>query len=510
MLFVSKQGCRFHGRRLSTFGQPLEIKLAAVGEPYGENLEVKPSSVAPEKRRELACRLADELIKQIGLDLSGEQRFQILQELAKVDPQAALERVEKKRFLVGMMNDGVRFQAARSLMSVSPEEAIELVEGITSFPHMQVMLYADIAASLPADQRNRKLELLAEALVKAQGIKQAGFRLISIAKVAEGLLDIGEKERGTKLLKEHQESARKLNKAGYDAFLRGMYAEELAQVDLEPALAMVNEINDYGEKVRHLGNIAHELAAIDPAEAQRVLKMIPPPPESSNVLQAVDPFVVRACYRMAKVDLPRAEKLAAACVDPFYKAHAYGVIAVAIAARDADHAEAFLRMAFDSLKDGTRPSNVVPISGGNAGNVGGWLVWQAQQIDPELGAEMLWRLLAVLPEEPSSDPQKTWHDTEGLASTALFVSLFDEALARELLVRLERSQTVAYGRAYLPAWGLVDPQSAEQKANAAGDQNLVRRKAQLIGAIGSSGQQRLKIIHYHSGLWRIDVEDIDQ
>ena len=510
MLFVSKQGCRFHGRRLQTFGQPVAIKLANVGEPYGEKLVAKPAAVSLEKRRELALKLADELIKQIGLDLSGEQRYQILLEVAKVDPQAALERVEKKRFLVGMMNDGVRFQAARTLMAESPEEAIELVEGITSFQHMQVMTYADVAASLPPDQRDRKLELLAEALVKAQGIKEAGFRLISIAKVAEGLLDMSEKERGASLLKDHADSAKKLNKAGYDAFLRGMYAEELAQVDLESALAMDNEINDYSEKVRHLGNIAHELAAIRPAEAERILRMIPPPPEGSNILQAVDPAVVRACYRMAKVDLARAKELAAKCLDPFYKAHAHGAIAVAISKDDAKQAADLMRKAFDSLDDAALSDKALPVSGGNAGNVGGWLVWQAQQIDPELGAEMLWRLLAVLPEEPSSDPQKTWRDTEGLGAAAMFLSLIDESLARDLLSRLKPTLTAAHGRSYLPAWGLIDPENAKEKAKAAGDEaSLAGRKRQLIGAIGASGEQRLKIIHYHAGLWRIDVEDID-
>ncbi len=511
MLFASKDGYRFHGQRLQTFGQPLAIKLAKVSEPYSEKLEVRPPAVSPEKRRELAGKLADNLIKQIGLDLSGEQRMQVLIELAKSDPQAALERVEKKPFLVPMMNDGVRFTAARTLMAQSPEEAIELTEGMTSYPHMQVMTYADIAASLPADKQARKLEILAEALVKAQAIKEPGFRLASIAKVAEALLDAGEKERGGKLLLDNAESARKLNKAGYDAFLRGMFAEELAQVDLETALAMVTEITDYGEKTRHLGNIAHELGAANPPEAERVLKMIPPPPDGSLVIHSLGPDTVKVCYRMAAVDLPRAKALADGCADPFYKAHAYGAIAVAIAKDDARLAAELLRKAFDSLDDAAQPGKVIPISGGNAGNVGGWLVWQAQQIDPELGAEMLWRLLAVLPEEPSTDPQKTWRETEGLGAAAMFLSLIDETLARDLLLRLRPTPTAAYGRSYLPAWGLVDPKHAEEKANAAGDQaDLLRRKAQLIGAMGCTGEQRLKIIHYQAGLWRIDAEDIDQ
>jgi hypothetical protein len=239
--------------------------------------------------------------------------------------------------------------------------------------------------------------------------------------------------------------------------------------------------------------------------------MIPKPPDGSNLIPTLDPDTVKVCYRMATVDWERAKKLADGCTDPFYRAHAHGAIAVAIAKDDPKQAAALLRLAFDSLDAAVQPGKEIPISGGNAGNVGGWLVWQAQQIDAELGAELLWRLLAVLPEEPSSDPQKTWRETEGLGAAAMFLSLIDETLARDLLLRLKPTPTAAYGRSFLPAWGLIDPQFAAEKAKAGGDQTgLLRRQAALIGTIGATGEQRLKIIHYHAGLWRIDVEDLDQ
>lgn len=510
MLFVAKDGYRFHGRRLNTFGHPLEIKLATIGQPYGEKLEVKPPTVSLEKRHELARKLADDLIRQIGFDLTGQQRAQVLRQLAAVDPQAALEIIDAKPFLVPLMNDMVRYQAARSLMADSPEETIELVDGLKTGEHMQSMTYAELAGLLPADKQARKLELLGEALVKAQAIKEPGFRLVAIARVAEGLLDAGEKERGTKLLKENAIEVKNLNKAGYDAFLRGMFAEELAQVDLEAALALVTEITDYGEKVRHLGNIAHELGGLNPAEAERVLGLIPKPPEGSNVIWSRDSDVVKVCYRMAPVDLARARKLADASVDPFHKAHAFGALAVAIARRDPAQAAALMRQAFDALDESARPGYEMPVSAGNAGNVGGWLVWQAQQIDPELGAEMNWRLRKVLPEEINADAQKSWRDTEALGSAAMFLSLIDEAQARDLLLRMERSPNTAYSRSYLPAWGMIDPQQAIEKVMARKDpSNPQGRAAPLIAAIAASGEQRLKTIHYQAGLWRLDVEDID-
>ena len=289
-----------------------------------------------------------------------------------------------------------------------------------------------------------------------------------------------------------------------------MFAEELAQVDVDAALALVTEITDYGEKVRHLGNIAHELGGLNPAEAERVLGLIPKPPMGSNAIWPRDADAVKVCYRMAPIDLPRAKKLADASVDPFYQAHARGAMAVAVAKRDPAQAAALMRQAFDSLDESVRPGAEIPISGGNAGNVGGWLVWQAQQIDPELGAEMVWQLRNVLPEEVNTDPQTTWRDTEALGSAAMFLSLIDEDLARELLVRMERSPNTAYSRSYLPAWGLVDPQQAIEKVMARQDHSTaLGRAVTLIPAIAATGEQRLKTIHYQAGLWRIDVEDID-
>jgi protocatechuate 3,4-dioxygenase beta subunit len=510
LLFVSKDGCRFHGRRLSTFGQPLEIKLAKVSEPYGEKLEIKPPAMPLEKRRELARKLATDLIGQIGLDLTGEQRARVLKSLAEVDPQAALSSIDEKPFLVPMMNDMIRYQAARTLMASSPEDALELVDGLKTAEHMQALTYVELAGALPADKQARKAELLAEALVKAQALKEPGFRLAAIARVAEGLLDAGDKDRGTKLLKDNAEEVKKLNKGGYDAFLRGMFAEELAQVDTEAAIALVTVITDYSEKVRHLGNIAHELGGLNPAEAERVLGLIKKPPAGSNYIWSRDSDAVKVCYRMAPVDLPRANKLADASADPFHKAHARGAMAVAIAKSQPAEAAALMRQAFDALDESVRPGVEIPVSGGNAGNVGGWLVWQAQQLDPELGAEMSWRLRKVLPEDVSADPQQTWRDTEALGSAAMFLSLIDEELARDFLLRMERSPNTAYSRSFLPAWGLVDPQQAIEKVMARKDQtNALGIAVSVIPAIAATGEQRLKTIHYQAGLWRLDVEDID-
>jgi protocatechuate 3,4-dioxygenase beta subunit len=519
LLFVAQDGFWFHGQRIESLGEPIEVRLPRHDEPSGQALRAAPSSVPMAERQKLAQQLFDELIQAAASDLTGQTRLRVLMKWAEVNPSAAVEFITKKPSLIAMNNDAVRFAAANTLLSTAPDDALEIIQsmdaGQAGIGHMGALLYVRSAAALPREDRQRKLDLLAEALVKAQAIKEPGFRLISLAQIAEALLDLGEKERGTKLLTENLETAKKLNRASFDAYLRGAFAEELAQVDLESALSLVNEITDYFEKTRHLANIAQEMAGTRPAEAEKILTNYPPPPADSRLIDQKDHYVVRACYRMAPVDLPRALKLVAAMTDPFHQAHARGVMAVALAKTDAAQSRALIRSAFDGLDAAAaKKPDELPISTGNFGNIGGWLVLHAQRIDPELAAEARWRLLRLLPEVPSADIQQRWRHVEALSSAALFLAEIDAPLARELLTRLDGDLQLGVmggnSRTWLPAWGVVDPAEALRRAGELGEERTrLQGKITLLPALAGTGEVREKLLHYQAGLWRIDVEDLD-
>ncbi|HZN33451.1 MAG TPA: hypothetical protein VFB80_06505, partial [Pirellulaceae bacterium] len=513
LLFVAQRGYWFHGQRIESLGAPVEVRLAGLGEAYDQPLRPAPPTTPQAERQKIAQQLFDELIKAAATDLTGDTRLRVLMKWAEVNPAAAIEFVTKKPSLIAMNNDGVRFEAANSLLHTAPDDALEIIEAMGS-GHMPVLMYVRLAAALPKENRQRKLELLAEANVKAQAIKEPGFRLISIAQVAEALLDLGEKERGTKLLTENLETARKLNRSGYDAYLRGSFAEELSQVDLDAALALVNEITDHFEKTRHLANIAQEMAGVRPAEAEKILVNLEPPPKDSRLIDQRDHYITIASYRMAPVDLPRIKRLVDSMTDPFHQAHARGVMAVALAKTNAKESRELIRSAFDALDAAAakKPSEL-PVSTGNFGNIGGWLVLHAQRIDPELAAESRWRLLRLLPEEASADPQYRWRDTEAISSAAMFIAEIDAPLARELLTRLDGDLQLTISgssRTWLPAWGLVDPAEAVRRAAGLGDERIrTNAKTTLLSAVAATGEVREQLLHYQAGLWRIDVEDID-
>jgi protocatechuate 3,4-dioxygenase beta subunit len=514
LLFVAEPGYWFHGQRIEALGEPLDVRLSSVGKPYGHQLQPAPPPLSQAERMKLAQQLFGELIKAADSDLTGDTQLRVLQKWADVNPAAAIEFVSKNPSLLARNKDAVRFEAANMLLHTAPDDALDLIESMSS-GHMPVLLYVRLASALPKDSPQRKLNLLAEAHLKAQAIREPGFRLVAVAEIAEGLLDLGQKERGTKLLADNLETARKLNRSGFDAYLRGCFAEELSQVDLNAALALVNDITDYFEKTRHLANIAQEMAGTRPAEAEEILADFPSPPEGSRLLNQKDHYVVRVCYRMASVDLARAKRLVASMTDPFHQAHARGVMAVALAKSDSHQSRELMRLAFDALDAAAaKKRSDLPLSTGNVGNIGGWLVLNSQQIDPELAAESRWRLLRLLPEVASSDPQQRWTDVEALSSAALFLAEIDAPLARELLTRLDgdwQLSIVGSSRTWLPAWGLVDPAEALRHASEISDErSRLCAKITLLSAIAATGVARERLLHYQSGMWRIDVEDIDQ
>ena len=75
-------------------------------------------------------------------------------------------------------------------------------------------------------------------------------------------------------MREGEALAKQLPRRAGWATRSGEFAEELVQIDLEAALALTKDLADPGEFDRHHGNIAHELAGRDPAQAERMLAMV--------------------------------------------------------------------------------------------------------------------------------------------------------------------------------------------------------------------------------------------
>ncbi len=136
------------------------------------------------------------------------------------------------------MREGVKASAARSFLTETPDEAMALIESLED-PIGRTNGYRQASDLLPASERDKKRSLLTQGLVHAQGIKDPALRLIFLGQIAGRLLELGETDRATKILRDGQSVARELSTSALAGFGRGAFAEELTRIDV-PAAAGVD------------------------------------------------------------------------------------------------------------------------------------------------------------------------------------------------------------------------------------------------------------------------------
>jgi hypothetical protein len=348
------------------------------------------------------------------------------------------------------------------------------------------------------------LEILAEALVGARAEKAPEFRAVVLGQVAKRLFLLGEKERATALLREGEKIANGLSSNSFAGYARGSFATDLALIDLPAAVALMKDLKDRNEFPRHHGNTAHRIAGTQPAEAVRVLDLIPPPQQ--NEFNQRDRYAIRVCYRMAQADLKGAIQLATSIVDLPSRAYALGVIALGVAKTDPKQASELMRRAFVLLEeDAARPDLPQLTSALTPGSVAAALTLSAEQIDPTLVRECLWRSVA-LQRPQTENPQQVWRYTTGNNALAMVVARYDGKLAKSLLAAGKDGWA---SRESQLAEFLVNPKHAVETAEKAADAKNDRDLLQLINFLATEEDRLPRLILNRLGIWRVDVEDID-
>ena len=435
-------------------------------------------------------------------------RLRALECLAGIDPAGALAQLDERPLKQPMMGDMVRRKAVQTLAPRDIDAALEIVETISA-GLFRSMVLGDVCDLLPASERQRKLDLLAEAVLQVRSIKEPEMRLGGTGFVAERLLDLGERERGEKLLRDELETARKLGTAEFAGYTRGAFAEELGQVDLPAALELIKGLKDASEFNRHHGNLAHELAGKQPEEAERVLNLIKP--EGQNAFNQRDHFAVRICYRMATVDMPRAERIALSIEDLCQRGYAQGVIAAALPAKDQQHARELLRQAYDVLEEADR-SQKLGKGPHPPATIAGALLSFVEKLDTDAERrpflqECVWRTVALVP-PATNDRNKSYYAREAATTVALWLADFDAPLGREVLSRVD-PEAAQSSRSYVPAVAVLSDERLEKLLDGLTDdnsRNTARLRAATFLTLMGDGLRRQ--IHHVAGLWPIDVEDI--
>ena len=210
--------------------------------------------------------------------------------------------------------------------------------------------------------------------------------------------------------------AESLGNDGRGPFARGWLARATVELFPDRSVALIELIDDKSSLNRHLGNLAHEMAAIKPDLAEKLLEKI----QGSDSDHHIPPVV----YRMGPVDLPRAigltKKITGRYSSTAYKANALGVLAYSIRESDPEKSKELLSQAFTTFWNHRdhRYSLGVAIN----------LLRFASEITPEVSEAYFWTTLALYadPNHRSWGADQLKSETQiHMAKQAVLLALFD-------------------------------------------------------------------------------------
>jgi hypothetical protein len=512
-VFAHARGFRFVGRSVPAGETEAMLTLTRENERPAETMKTLAPSVTPEQQIVAAHRLIDAYATKALEKGDMNDKIQVLSVLARVDPARTLELTDGKTLAEPFLKGMIRLRVSVALVESAPDEALAVAESIDD-PAARTQALLNAVDAVPATEKAKKQELLDRALLSAKAAREpTGVRMLLTGQVAERWLDMGLTEKGTALLREFQRDAAQLPDAAWPAYAKGIFAEELCQVDLDAALKLTKGLSDAFEYDRHHGNIAHELAGKDPAAAERVLGMVKQPYQH-------DDYVVRVVYRMAPIDLARARRLAATTVDPVMRGYAFGMGALGLAqAKKTAEATVLLREALEILGSVRAQGESPTRSPCERASACAALVAVAEQVDPDLVPETFWRALSLRYPRPPGTVNDLSCAYDPLVG--MLLARYNRDVARELVahhVGREASEAdlSAYRGLAFAAAAVVDPAWVVQIVESLPDDadfktRSTKNSARLTAAaaLARTGEARWRyLLHHYAYLWVADTEDL--
>jgi RNA polymerase sigma-70 factor (ECF subfamily) len=312
LLLAEKVGFRLQGWPVEAFapGVASTFTLTRDGEVPGHAMVPLSDPIPPAESRALADRLMEPYLSAVlekGDDVAKSVALDVLSE---IDPERTLGLLDKGTF----SNEGasyiLRGTLIERLAQRDPARAMALVESVSP-PILRITNLATMARLLPASERAKKHALLAQATALIPKVP-AGFqqRLRAIDSVARGWLDLGEPDRARPLLQE--------GKTIYDplppdrAAILSRFLVTLARLEPDQAEARFRKLIGSRSYDISMCDAAVELAIDHPSEAERLFNAR----EQRGLDITTHSYAMRLCRRLAKIDPPRARRIAASLDGP--------------------------------------------------------------------------------------------------------------------------------------------------------------------------------------------------
>lgn len=395
LVFAEKTGYRFGGAVVGPGATNAEIRLARNDEPPISIPKPVPPPLSRAEERRIARELLAPLIAPARDGMLGHLEGFVVPALARVDPDRVLEMLENR---VLSQPAQVLAQVALGQYEDDPKAAIATIEADRD-PSARAEGVLALVDGATDTQGKPRLELIDRALAEARRVESQQSRLRLLGKVADCYLELGLVDRATPVLRMGRSIIASLPKDQY-FFEAEEFARALAVIDRRTAMtilerkgrANVSPIDPRTQEC-HRGEVAVRLAAMDPAEAERLVPRAVP--NLSDVER--DACILRICQRMAPVDLPRARKILEQLDKPSgpnshprpeMVAEGLALMAAARAETDPAGARALLDEAYDRLRK--LASDSQRNNAAYSANRMAALLPLVERIDPDHLEERLW------------------------------------------------------------------------------------------------------------------------
>jgi len=443
-LFARGEGFRFHGQLIRENQREVTVELTRTGERPARAMKMLPELIPLEESRALARRLVEPLWKVVVEKGDDPAKFRTLQALVNADPAGVLEKLESAKFVEKVQELRLQTEVAVALADRDPDEAAAVVESIADPAEHAAALLA-LFDALPATERPRKLALLDRAVVQAKALPDGNEQLRRIGDAAERWYKLGEFDKAKTLFAEGLRMAGRFTDRT-DA-RRGLFAAQLALVDLPAALAIANDFESHRSRSGIFGNLALRVIDQNPAEGERIWKKL-----SGGARGTLETL----CWKMASVDPERARRVIEGF--PWIERNPELFVYVALGARQRDESAA--HQALDQGLHGI--DRLMQEQPERLQSIAGVLLPVVERLDPALVPEVFWLDVASRP--PFGNPRTisayspsyliehlAWYDREVAAA------LFEPSRAR---MKHTEDRELATWRSEFLAWSLFDPRAA--------------------------------------------------
>ena len=369
-LFARREGFRYFGRLIKPGEEEIAVELIRVSERPAPELRTLPEPIPQEEWRALTWRLLEPCWQAAVAQKDQEAASAVLLNIAAPDPLGVLQKLETEDIVTPRSADQIKWLVVRALARSDLGRAEKVAESIDS-PSTRALALMQVADALPVEARDRKLALLARAAVHAKAAKQP----IAVLTIAIHLHDLGETEKAKALAAEYGGAGQG------DLVNRVNCGLRLARIDPQAALSIARELPDRNRPIANtiLWNVAIGLAADNPAEAERVLRLVPREDGRSWLYPAI-------AWKLALSDPARARRLVDESQQHYDSPQSYLYLAYGLKGRDPAAAdEAFWKgmRGIDRLLEEGAEELSTHIGGGVA-----TLLPLVEQIDPTLVPEI--------------------------------------------------------------------------------------------------------------------------